>query len=219
MLLRPALLPVFAAVVVAWAVLAVAPMSNFWVMWLAMAVAMMVPSATRPLARAASGSAWRGGTFVAGYVAVWALMGIPALLILRALTWTPTWIAAAWIFAGVYQLTPVMRRHLTNCSAISFHDDPLRYGLRQGLRCALSCGPLMIAISVTAMGVPQLWLALVILVGMTAFICWEKRSSTTTRALAVSGLAMLMIAGVAWAVAGSGSSAGHDMSGMSLSSH
>lgn len=219
MLLQPALMPVFAAVVVAWAVLAVAPMSNFWVMWLAMAVAMMVPSATRPLARAASGSAWRGATFVAGYVAVWALMGIPALLILRAVTWTPTWIAAAWIFAGVYQLTPVMRRHLTNCSAISFHDDPLRYGLRQGLRCALSCGPLMIAISVTAMAVPQLWLALVILVGMTAFICWEKRSSTTTRALAVSGLAMLMIAVVAWAVAGSGSSAGHDMSGMSLSSH
>ena len=219
MLLRPALLPVLAAVVVAWAVLAVAPMSNFWVMWLAMAVAMMVPSVTRPLARAASGSAWRGGTFVAGYVAVWALMGIPALLILRAVTWTPTWIAAAWILAGVYQLTPVMRRHLTNCAAISYRGDPLRYGLRQGLRCALSCGPLMIAISVTAMAVPQLWLALITLVIMTAFICWEKRSSTTTRALAVSGLAMLMIAGVAWAVAGSGSSAGHNMSGMSLSSH
>jgi len=216
-LLRPALLPVLVAVVVAWVVLAVAPMSNFWVMWLAMTVAMMIPSATRPLARAASGSALRGGLFVTGYVVVWGAMGIPALLILRAVTWTPTWIAATWIVAGAYQLTPVMRRHLTNCSSISFHDDPLRYGLRQGLRCALSCGPLMVAVSVTAMAVPQLWLALAVMVVMTAFICWEKRSSTTMRALAVSGLAMLMIAGVAWAVAGNGSRASHDMPGMSMS--
>ena len=218
-LLRPALLPVLVAVVVAWVVLAVAPMSNFWVMWLAMAVAMMIPSSTRPLARAASGSAVRGLIFSSGYVAVWAAAGIPALLILRAVTWTPTWIAATWIVAGAYQLTPVMRRHLTNCSSISFHDDPLRYGLRQGLRCVLSCGPLMVAVTVTAMAVPQLWLALAIMVAMTAFICWEKRSSTTARALAATGLAMLVIAGVAWAVAGSGTTAGHDMSGMSLTSH
>ena len=216
-LLRPALLPVLVAVVVAWVVLAVAPMSNFWVMWLAMAVAMMIPSSTRPLARAASGSAVRGLIFSSGYVAVWAAAGIPALLILRAVTWTPTWIAVSWIVAGAYQLTPVMRRHLTACSGITFHGDPLRYGIRQGFRCAISCGPLMVAVSVTAMAVPQLWLALVILVVMTAFICWEKRSSTTVRALAVSGLAMLMIAGVAWAVAGNGSRASHDMPGMSMS--
>ena len=76
----------------------------------------------------------------------------------------------------------------------------------------------MVVVSVTAMAVPQLWLALVILVLMTAFICWEKRSSTTVRALAVSGLAMLMIAGVAWAVVGNGASASHDMPGMSMSS-
>jgi len=219
MLLRPALLPVLAAVVGAWVILAVLPMSNFWVMWLAMAVAMMLPSATRPLARAASGSAMRGGIFAIGYVAVWAAMGIPALLILRAVTWTPTWIAATWILAGAYQLTPLMRRHVTTCSSIAFHGDPLRYGLRQGLRCVLSCGPLMVAVTVTAMAVPQLWLALAIMVVMTAFICWEKRSSTTARALAATGLAMLLIAGVAWAVAGSGTTAGHDMSGMSLTSH
>jgi predicted metal-binding membrane protein len=218
-LLRPALLPVFLAVVVAWVVLAVAPMSNFWVMWLAMAVAMMIPSATRPLARAASGSAARGLIFSFGYVAVWAAAGIPALLILRAVTWTPTWIAVSWIVAGAYQLTPVMRRHLTACAAISFHGDPLRYGFRQGLRCAIACGPLMVAVSVTAMAVPQLWLALVILVVMTAFICWEKRSSTTVRARVVSGVAMLMIAGVAWAVAGNGAVAPHGMPGMSISSH
>ena len=217
-LLRPALLPVLSAVVVAWVVLAVVPMANFWVMWLAMAVAMMIPSATRPLARAASGSAARGLIFSCGYVAVWAAAGLPALLILRAVTWTPTWIAVSWILAGAYQLTPVMRRHLTACSGISFRGDPLLYGIRQGLRCAVSCGPLMVVVSVTAMAVPQLWLALVILVLMTAFICWEKRSSTTVRALAVSGLAMLMIAGVAWAVVGNGASASHDMPGMSMSS-
>jgi len=77
----------------------------------------------------------------------------------------------------------------------------------------------MVAVTVTAMAVPQLGLALAIMVVMTAFICWEKRSSTTARALAATGLAMLVIAGVAWAVAGSGTTAGHDMSGMSLTSH
>ena len=215
-LLRPALLPVLAAVIAAWAVLAVAPQSNFWVMWLAMAVAMMLPSATRPLARAAQGSSARGMMFAAGFLMLWAVAGVPAWLIMRSVTWTPSWIAAVWAAAGMYQLTPVMRRHLSTCASIDFRNDPLRYGVRQGVRCVTSCGPLMIAVSVTAMVIPQLWLALAVLVAMTALVCWQKRVSTSPRAVAAWGLAIVLVAAVAWVVAGSGA-VHHDMPSMSMS--
>ena len=63
------------AVAAAWVVLALVPVSHgltaFGAMWLAMSVAMMVPTVMRPMQRAAAGSPRRAWLFLGGFVAVW----------------------------------------------------------------------------------------------------------------------------------------------------
>ncbi len=196
----PAVVIVPAAVLVlaGWVVLALArdhaSASTFTAMWLAMSVAMMIPTVARPLLKAAEGSVGRALGFVSGFVLIWAIAGIPSFVVMNAVAWTTGWIAAMWIAAGAYQLTPLMQRHVITCRSIRFDDDPLRYGLRQGLRCVASCWPVMMAVMLTAMALPGTALPLLALVGVTVLLCWEKRPQTTTRSLAAVGMAMLLIA-------------------------
>ena len=213
---QPALVPVALAVVVAWVVVAVTPMHAFWTMWVAMAAAMMLPSVVRPLARAAEGSPWRAAAFAAGFLAVWTLAGVPALLITHAVAWTPAWLATAWIVAGTWQIA--LRGRFSTCRSIAYRGRAGEYGVRQGLRCVATCGPLMIAVGVTVMAVPSLALALLLLVAVTALVCWEKSPRRSSRMVAAVGLAMVLVAGVVWVVAGNGPQAhgGHAMAGMSV---
>ena len=206
-----AVAPVTGAVVAAWLVLAFAAdhstVTSFSVMWVAMSIAMMVPTTVRPLMRAADGSARRAWAFLGGYVAAWLAAGVPAFLVMNAIAWTPFWIALAWIAAGLYQLTPGMHRLVRSCSSVRFSGDPLGYGLRQGLRCVASCAPVMLAVMVTAMSLPGFVLPLAMLLGLTVLLCWEKEPSTPRQALMGVGMSMILMAVLAAMVLGGGGAA------------
>lgn len=206
-----AIAPVTGAVVAAWVVLAFATdhstVTSFSVMWVAMSIAMMVPTTVRPMMRAADGSARRAWTFLGAYVAVWLAAGVPAYLVMNAVAWTPFWIALVWITAGLYQVTPGMHRLVRSCGSVRFTGDPLRYGLRQGVRCVASCAPAMLAVMVTAMSLPGLVLPLALLLGLTVLLCWEKEPSTPRQALMGVGMAMIMVAVVGVMVLGGGGAA------------
>ncbi len=190
---------------------------SFAVMWVAMTIAMMLPTATRPMMRAADGSIGRAWAFVAGFALPWLLVGAPTYLVMNAVEWTPFWIAATWAAAGAYQLTPLMRRTLTTCRSIRFDGDPSRYGVRQGLRCVASCWPVMLAAMVTVMSIPGTVLPMVGLLGLTALLCWEKSPSAAPRAVAAVGMTMLLLAAGGFVVLGGGVGAGHHASGTSRS--
>ena len=151
-----------------WVVLAVArdhaSVPSFATMWVAMSVAMMIPTVLRPMMRAAQGSvagAWR---FAAGSSRCGWSRGCPTYVVMNAVEWTSGWIATAWVLAGAYQLTPVMQRNLTTCRSVRYAGDPARYGVRQGVRCVASCWPVMLAVMVTAMALPGTVLPLLALV-------------------------------------------------------
>jgi predicted metal-binding membrane protein len=214
-------LPVALLVLGGWVILVVvrdhgsAP--SFAAMWLAMSVAMMIPTAFRPMMRAAQGSASGAWRFVAGFVAVWIIAGPATYLVMNAVEWTTAWIAAAWVLAGAYQLTPLMQRNLTTCRSIRFAGRPTGYGMRQGLRCVASCLPLMLAVMVTVMALPGTVLPMVALVGVTALLCWEKQPGLAPRAIAAVGMAMLLVAAGGAVLLGGGGGSIHHSTGTSTS--
>ena len=213
-----ALVPAAGLALLGWGALALLrdhrSLAEFSGMWVAMSIAMMLPTAWRPMLRAADGSAARAWAFTGGFVAIWLLAGVPTYAVMNALAWTPFWIAVTWFAAGLYQLTPAMQRHLGTCRSVRFDRDPLRYGARQGVRCVASCWPVMLAVMITAMALPGLVLPLLALVAVTALLCWEKEPGTSRRAVAAMGMAMLLVAAGAYALAGGGG-AGHHSAGVS----
>jgi predicted metal-binding membrane protein len=215
------LVPGAVLVVGGWVVLAMArghvSATSFAAMWLAMSVAMMIPTVLRPMMRAAQGSVWGAWRFVAGFIGAWLVAGVPTYLVMNAVEWTTGWIATAWVVAGAYQLTPVMQRHLTTCRSVPYAGDPAAYGLRQGVRCVASCWPVMLAIMVTAMALPGFVLPLLALVAVTALLCWEKQPGTTSRAVASVGMAMLLVAAGGAVVLGGGDGVAHHGTGTSRS--
>ena len=209
------------AVAAAWVVLALVPVSHglaaFGAMWLAMSVAMMVPTVMRPMQRAAAGSPRRAWAFLGGFVSVWFAVGVPTYLLMNAITWTPAWISATWMAAGAYQLTPWMQSNLTDCRSVRFDGEPLRYGLRQGIRCIASCGPVMLAVMVTAMALPSVAVSLLLLLAVTVAICWEKRPRTNSRWVAAVGLALLLVGAGGFVMGGGSSPPMHHSGGTSTS--
>lgn len=207
------LLPGSVLVLGAWAVLATMPSSHaaapFAAMWLAMTLAMMVPTVVRPMMRAADGSTGRAWLFAGGFVTVWLAAGLPGYLIVTSIEWTPFWIALLWVVAGVYQLTPALRGLLSSCRSIRYEGDPVRYGVRQGLRCVGSCGPIMLAVMITAMVLPGSILPLTLLVGLTVLLCWEKGPRTSARSIAAVGLVMITLAAGALVLGIGPGGAGH----------
>lgn len=216
------LVPLVGIVGVAWVALLLLPMghapASFAAMWLAMTVAMMVPTVLRPLSRAADGSATRASAFLAGFVAPWLIVGLPAFVMLGAVAWSPGWVAFAWILAGAYQLTPWTQRRFSDCRAIAFRRDPWRYGARQGLRCVASCGPLMVASMATAMAVVSPVVGLGVMALVTALVCWQKAPRTSGRAIATVGLGILVVGALGLALGGGSAAVPHHPSGQAESS-
>lgn len=208
-------------VLAGWVVLALVrdhmSVPSFATMWLAMSVAMMIPTVLRPMMRAAQGSAWGAWRFTWGFLAVWLLAGLPSYVVMNAVEWTTGWIATAWVLAGAYQLTPLMHRNVTTCRSVRFSGNSLDYGVRQGVRCVASCWPVMIAVMVTAMALPGTVLPVLGLVAVTALLCWEKQPGTTARAVASVGMAMLLVAAGGAVLLGGGGSPAHHSTGTSTS--
>ncbi len=204
-----------------WVVLALdrehASVASFAAMWLAMSIAMMIPTTLRPMLKAAEGSAADAWKFLGGYLAVWLLAGLPAYLIINGIEWTTSWIAAAWLLAGAYQVTPWMQRQLTACRSVRFDGNATRFGLHQGVRCVASCWLVMLSVMVTAMVLPGAVLPLLALVAVTALLLWEKEPGTTSRSVAAVGMAMLLLAAGGGVILGGGGSAHNHSSASSTS--
>jgi predicted metal-binding membrane protein len=186
--------------------------ASFVAMWVAMMVPMMLPAVAPVLWRhreaAAISGARRPGALTAvagaGYVFVWALLGVavfplgasvselvmaePALR--RAL---PVVIGVAVVIAGAIQLTPWKARRLACCriesrchaSRAVGAGDAWRDGTRLGLRCVACCGNLMLIPLVIGV------MDLSVMAAVGAAIAVERLSPRGERAARVTGVVIL----------------------------
>jgi len=178
--------------------------------WTLMMAAMMLPSVT-PVAtlyaRTVRGNrAARIAGLVAGYLAVWAVAGLPAY----GLAWFGGWLsgrhpggaqaAAVAVFAlcGAYQLTPFKDRCLAHCRSplgLLMHYGSyrgrlrdLRVGVHHGGYCLGCCWALMlILVAVGVMNVAAM-------VGLAALVLTEKTWRWGPLAGRLAGLAALGLA-------------------------
>ncbi len=200
---RVALVPAIAMVALAWVAMVLVPAGHdagsFAAMWLTMTIAMMVPTVLRPMQRAADGSVVRAVAFLAGYAAPWLVAGLPAFAVMGLVDWSPAWLAFAWLIAGAYMLLPWTQRALADCRRVRFSGSPGRYGVRQGVRCVASCGPLMLAVMATAMLLP-LVAGVALMATVTALVCWQKAPRTSGRSIAAVGVVILLGAALSFVV-------------------
>jgi predicted metal-binding membrane protein len=138
--------------------------------WTLMMAAMMLPSVT-PFAAVytrtfGTARAARTASFVVGYLAIWALAGLPAYGLARATDHIVANHAAgatalavfAFAACGVYQLTPLKDRCLAWCrsplgftlkySAYRGRTRDIRVGLHHGAFCLACCWALMVLLLV-----------------------------------------------------------------------
>jgi predicted metal-binding membrane protein len=190
-----------------------------FLMWAAMMVAMMLPSALPTILifhnavrndPKVSSPPRRMFAFAAGYILAWFGFSIGATLLqwglAEAALLSPMMVSASpWlggailVVAGVYQWTPLKYACLQHCrSPLAFlveHWQPgmrgaLQLGLRQGLQCVGCCWALMLLLFVGGV-MSLLWIG-----AITAFVLMEKLAPYGAQGGRLSGLA-LVIAG-AW---------------------
>jgi predicted metal-binding membrane protein len=192
----------------------------FLAAWVAMVIAMMLPSSL-PLVRLFSAASSKQphpvsalGSFLAGYVIVWTAFGAAAFAFDAAVHATVDswpWLARHdWLIganllvvAGAFQFTPLKYACLDRCRApgafLLRHyrrgaRHALAIGARHGAHCVGCCWALMLVMF--AAGVASLvWMAL-----LTTIMVHEKTHATGRRTVPVTGAAALGLASilVAW---------------------
>lgn len=166
-----------------------APMSlpPFLLAWTLMMAAMMLPAVT-PVVRlyqraAAAGRVAPSSWFVGAYLAVWALSGLPAFLVWRAMAmplhdgdnWALRLAGATLLFAGAYQVTPLKRACLRHCrspmsyfmrlrGSLAQSGGALRAGALHAAYCCGCCAGLMVVL--VAVAAMNLWWAVAIALGV-----------------------------------------------------
>jgi predicted metal-binding membrane protein len=182
-----------------------------FLMWAAMMVAMMLPSAlptilifhrvagNDPQVHSPARSAW---AFAAGYVMAWSAFAAAATLLQWGLAETallsPMMVSASpWlggailIVAGLCQWTPLKRACLRHCRSplafIAEHWQPgaLRLGLQHGFYCVGCCWALMLLLFVGGV-MSLLWIG-----AITAFVLLEKLAPHGAQGGRLSGLALV----------------------------
>ncbi len=194
--------------------------------WVTMMAAMMLPSVAPMVllfARVSRDQAKRGKAvvpawmFVAGYLAVWTVVGLAVYGLYRAFVAVGTgWLAwdragpyvtcSALVAAGVYQLTPlkdVCLRHCRSPLHFLFHGwrggrlGAVRMGIEHGTYCLGCCAGLMLAL--LALGVMSLfWMAVI---GVVILV--EKLAPGRERL--TRGFAVVLVALGIWIAAAPGS--------------
>ena len=177
-----------------------------FVMWSAMMIAMMVPTAAPTLWRCAP--AFNIGALVAGYVFIWTLFSIAATVTQRVMSVTdlltpmmepsmPAVAGGLLLIAGVYQLLPFKRTCLASCrmsaSPGAACAEPLpsrivaafRSGTRHGVTCLGCCWALMLLLF--AGGVMNL----AVIATLTAIVFFEKVAPFGMTSTLVSGVALI----------------------------
>ncbi len=134
--------------------------------WLAMTLAMMLPTAIPQMRRTAQGSFWHRrhraiAGFAAGYLLPWSAAGLLAALLL-----SPRWMHAAtapialFVLAAAWQRTRLYRFARRDCHRTAplaplgwrADRDCAGYGCMVGAACVRSCWPLMLACASTGHG-------------------------------------------------------------------
>ncbi len=185
----------------------------FLLAWLAMMAAMMLPAMTPVVRLYARASAQRRvaplAFFVAGYLVVWSILGIPAFFGWRALemplasgaAWAERAAGAAIVTAGIWQLTPLKQLCLRHCrSPMSFFlryggriERPrgaVRMGASHGLFCVGCCWA-MFAMLVAVGTMNIAWM-----LGLTVLIALEKTSRRGEQAALFAGAALVVLGAV-----------------------
>jgi predicted metal-binding membrane protein len=168
-------------------------------MWMAMMVPMMLPSLVPMLSRyrrsvrGAEGIHLHGLTALAGagYFLVWAVVGMAAYAAGAAAMaletrWGGVTAGVTLLAAGAVQFTPWKARQLGRCRDGPHRHGAWRYGLGLGVRCALSCGNLMLVLF--AIGTMDL----VAMAAVTLAISAERLAPAPLRAARLAGAAILV---------------------------
>jgi predicted metal-binding membrane protein len=168
--------------------------------WTVMMAAMMLPSASPlVLLYARRSTALDSGLLTAGYLAVWAVVGLAAYeLDMRLPDPGDAAVGAVLVLAGVYQLTPLKSACLKRCrSPLDFlltrwrggSVGALRLGVEHGAYCVGCCWALMLVLVVAgAMG-------LVWVVAIALAVAAEKLLPAGQWLGRIGGLA-LVVAGI-----------------------
>lgn len=142
-----------------------APALGAWGWWLLMVLSMMLPVVAPHARRVALRSLWSRrhraiATFLAGYLAVWALIGAVLVAILAGAGWPrlpSVGVAAVLALAAGWQVARPRRRVLRRCASPRpaalrgwrADRDCASNGWRAGTRCAVTCGPVMLTMAMS----------------------------------------------------------------------
>jgi predicted metal-binding membrane protein len=168
-----------------------------------MVMAMMIPATFGPIRVTAARSLWRRrqraiAVHLVGYLAAWICAGA-VLLEARSTAADATSVhlgrtsgALALALAALWQLTSIKRRALYGHnrtrplapSGLKANRDCLVYGVATGLRCMVSCGPMMIAMTLAGR-------TAIILVAVTVLIWVERYRYRPPRRLSAFALILL----------------------------
>jgi len=135
-----------------------------WGGWMLMVLAMMLPVIAPHARQVAVRSLWPRrhramACYLAGYLAVWAVTGAAIVAALHGVGWPhpPAVVTvAALACAALWQTSPPRRRVMRRCGnvrigavrGLAADRDCAAAGWRAGLRCAFTCGPVMLAMAV-----------------------------------------------------------------------
>ena len=165
--------------------------------WILMTVAMMGPAALLSVGYTGRSSLrWRRrramAEFSAGYLGVWAALGVLALAAAASAPGVsrPATLAVVLAAAAAWQLTPVKRRFLLAAHRTAplpprgwrAERGAVAFGLRNGLACVGSCWCLMVVMAV-APGGELPWMA-----GLTVVAAAERLSRRPRRATRVTAV-------------------------------
>jgi predicted metal-binding membrane protein len=189
-------------------------LATAWLWWMVMAVAMMLPVAAPSARRIARAGLWRRrhiaiAEFLLGYLGVWAVIGLPAIAVVAAV-WPAgapiLAVPATLVVAAIWQVNPVRKRALRKCRGSAFvhvrgwrtDRDCLGEGVKSGLRCVGTCGPVMAAMAVGH--------SLVVMLIVTALLLSERARGPNPAQRAgrpFEAICLVILAGVAftWAAA------------------
>jgi predicted metal-binding membrane protein len=165
--------------------------------WIAMTVAMMLPSAAPMLLLVDRLSPSATTPFASAYLLVWAAVGIAAYAWTSRVTLGGTALVLA--AAGVYQLLPAKRACLRRCRhPLPFLRDhsgerPFVVGLRHGAFCVGCCAGLMAVL--VALGMASIaWMVVVGAVILAEKALPQGEALATASAVALLGAAAVMVA-------------------------
>src|SRR5579859_1552487 len=194
----------------------------FTAMWLAMMVAMMLPSSMPMLLlyrraaafRAEAHLGWATFSVAAGYFVVWTVFGIIAYLagvgISRSsMQWeivsrmVPLAGGVALMLAGIYQLTPLKFACLSHCrdplALVAHHlhggwRGALRLGLHHGVFCAACCWGLMLIQLVLGIMNLGIMVAVALVIALEKLLSHGEWVARATGIAAIAGgIAMTLI--------------------------